>query len=63
MTFREVLKQKEITQVKLAKELGVTQALISKWVNGELTPRTKMLPKISKILNVTVDNVISYFAK
>lgn len=59
--FQDIMKTKGFTQTQLAKKLGVTQALISKWVNGEGVPRTTMLPKIAEALGVSIEEIVNCF--
>ena len=44
-----------ITQVDLAKKLGVTKQSVSNWENGNIQPSVEMIAKISKVLNVKTD--------
>ena len=50
------LKQK-ITQLQLAKELNINQATISMWEREKSNPTAKLLPKLAKILNCTIDEL------
>ena len=63
MRFRELMKSKSQTQVLLAKQLGVTQSLISQWMNGKCQPQVDMIPDIAKVLNCTVEEVVNCFKK
>ena len=44
-----------ITQVELAKKLGVTKQSVSNWENGNMQPSVEMITKISEVLNVKSD--------
>ena len=44
-----------ITQVELAKKLGVTKQSVSNWENGNIQPSVEMITKISEVLNVKCD--------
>ena len=44
-----------ITQVELAKKLGVTKQSVSNWENGNIQPSVEMITKISEVLNVKSD--------
>ena len=44
-----------ITQVDLAKKLGVTKQSVSNWENGNIQPSVEMIAKISEVLNVKTD--------
>ena len=59
--FRQLLRTSGYTQVELARKLGVTQALISKWVTGRGTPKTVTISKIAEVFGVSVDEVIACF--
>lgn len=61
MRFQNLLKTNGFTQIKLAERLKVTQALVSKWVTGDGTPRTKMIPEIAEVLGVSVEEVVNCF--
>lgn len=46
------------TQVQLAQRLGVTKQTVSNWENDNIQPSIEMLIKLSKIFNVTTDNLL-----
>lgn len=52
-------KEKGITQAELADKLGVTNKAVSKWETGEAMPETSQLLPISRIFNVTVDELLA----
>ena len=52
-------KAKKLTQAKLAEKLFVSEKTISKWENGKGLPDTNILPKLCKILNVTLNEILS----
>ncbi|MDE6504944.1 MAG: helix-turn-helix domain-containing protein [Clostridia bacterium] len=62
-TFGEFLyqlrKEKGMTQAELAEALGVTNKAVSKWETGEAMPETSLLLPISRIFNVSVDELLS----
>lgn len=47
-----------MTQYRLAAKLGINQGTLSKWVNGLREPKASALYKISKILGVTIDELM-----
>lgn len=51
-------KEKGITQAELADELGVTNKAVSKWETCEAMPETSLLLPISRIFDVTVDELL-----
>ena len=51
-------KEKRITQAGLAKALGVTQRAVSQWEKGLNFPDTRILIKLSEVLECTVDELL-----
>lgn len=51
-------KEKGMTQAELAVLLGVTNKAVSKWETGEAMPETSQLVPLSRIFNVTVDELL-----
>ena len=49
--IKKVLEENNITQVWLAKELGVADAQLNRWLNGVNIPNYKIVEKIYKILD------------
>ncbi len=47
-----------ISQVDLAKHLGVTKQCISNWENDNILPSIDMLVKIAKYFNVSTDYLL-----
>lgn len=47
-----------LSQTELADKLGVDKATISRYENGSRQPSVEMLYKISKVLHVSIDNLI-----
>ena len=62
MLFEEKLKmlrkEQNLTQEKLAEKLNVSRQAITKWETGEGTPDIENLKQISKLFNVTIDELI-----
>lgn len=62
MTFGERLKaeriKKGVTEVEIAKELGVAQSYISKLENGIKNPSNGMLIALAKYYDVTTDYLL-----
>jgi DNA-binding XRE family transcriptional regulator len=46
-----------LTQVELAKMLGVGQSTIAMWETGESAPRAALLPKIAELLKCSIDEL------
>lgn len=55
----ELRKEKNMTQVELAQQLGVSNKAVSKWETGESMPETGLLIPISKIFDITVDELLN----
>lgn len=47
-----------ITQVELAKAVGVTQGAVAQWESGITSPNIKLLPKLASILDCTTDELL-----
>lgn len=47
-----------ISQVELAKHLGVTKQCVSNWENDNILPSVDMLVKIAKYFNVSTDYLL-----
>ncbi len=52
-------KEKGLKQDELAEMLGVSPQAVSKWENDQTCPDIGLLPQLSKILGVTVDELLS----
>jgi transcriptional regulator with XRE-family HTH domain len=52
--LQRLMDARGLIQEQLAKELGVTQAAVSKWVQGSI-PKPETLVKIAIFFNVTID--------
>lgn len=49
-----------LTQTELAKKIGVTQPLVSKWFSGKVIPRPETFKRISEATNTPVNELIEY---
>lgn len=56
--IKEIRTAKKLSQVDLAKLLGVTKQSVSNWENDNIQPSVEMLLKISEALNVTTDYLL-----
>lgn len=52
-------KVKGITQTQLGERIGVSFQAVSKWERGETLPDTAVLPDLAKILETTIDNILT----
>ena len=63
MTLGEKIKfhrgLKGLTQKQLAEKLGYTEKSISKWESGESVTPSVLLPKLSTLLRVSIDELLS----
>lgn len=53
-----LMNEKHMTQKELAKSAGITEASLSKYMNGTRTPRIDVIVSISRVLGVTTDELI-----
>lgn len=56
--FKELRIEKKLSQDKVAEELDVSPALVSKWERNISTPAPEMLEYIADYFNVSVDYLI-----
>ena len=54
----ELRKQKGLSQEELAEKVGVARQTISKWELGETSPDLKQAKELSKIFNVSLDELV-----
>ena len=57
------LRKKKWRQKNLADELGITDSLISKYINGDVLPSYLVLYRISRALDVTMDFLVDGIEK
>ena len=57
--FRNLRKEKNITQEKIAEELGVSSQSVSRWELSICYPDIELLPAIANYFGVTVDKLLS----
>lgn len=60
LKLRQRMEEKGMTQRELADKLYVSEATVSKYINGELMPSVRMVINISYELNVSIDS-FTYF--
>lgn len=56
--LKVVLAEKSLSNKWLAEQLGVTQATVSKWVTNTSQPNLDMLIKLSKVLEVELQELV-----
>ena len=55
----QLRKEKDFTQEELAQQMEVSAQAVSKWENDLTCPDISSLPKLAKLLGVTVDELLS----
>jgi len=53
-------KEKGFTQEDLAKKLGLTFQAVSKWETAQTLPDITVLPRLSQVLDISVDKLLGY---
>ena len=56
--IRELRKASGMTQVALAKELGVTKQCVSNWENGNIQPSVDLLVRLALRFGVSTDHLL-----
>lgn len=58
-TIVSLRKEKGMTQLELAEQMGVTDKAVSKWERDLSCPDVASLPKLAQILGVTIDTLMN----
>jgi len=56
--LKELRENAGLSQSGLAKELGIVQGTVGNWESGIREPNFKMVKKIARYFNITVDELI-----
>ena len=56
--IKKLRKAQNLTEVELAQKLGIKQPSLNRWENGKKNPPLKMLKKLSRIFNVSIDTLV-----
>ncbi len=56
--IRELRQARNMSQVELAKRLGVTKQSVSNWENDNIQPSIEMLAKLARIFSVSTDYLL-----
>lgn len=56
--FEQLMKSEEITPYKVAKETGITQATLSRWKTGKVSPSIETLQTLANYFGVTLDYLV-----
>src|SRR5699024_3404485 len=59
-TIKQERLRRGMTQEALAEYLNTTKTTISKWENATLYPDITALPKLAKVFNISVDDLLNY---
>ena len=62
MTFKRLMKEADMTAVRLSKIIGVNNQTVGNWIKGRTTPNAIMLRKISRALGKPIHVVANAFA-
>ncbi len=58
----EVLKERNMKQIELARQLNVGRSRVSMWCSSSSTPNIQMLMRISDVLNVQLTELLADIA-
>lgn len=56
--IEDLMKHEKLTQMQLAKAIGVGQSSVSDWLNGKKEPSIESLWKLADFFDVSVDYLI-----
>ena len=56
--YKQMRKKANLTQQELAEKLGVGRSAVARWEIGAAIPRPKLLGKLSRIFNCTIDDLL-----
>ena len=60
-TFKELVKSKGMTQVKLVKKSGVSQRVITHWISGRNQPTLYQAYRVACALGVSLEDLAIIF--
>lgn len=55
--IREARRRIGLNQTELAERMGVTQAAVSHWENGETMPTPRQIPRLAEVLKIKVSEL------
>lgn len=55
--LEKILRESNISQSALAREVGVDKSLMNKWVKGKHTPSAHFMTKIARALSLTEQEI------
>lgn len=59
MSFLSARAKVGLSQMAVAKEMGVTDAAVSMWETGKTSPRATLLVKLAELYRCSVDELLS----
>lgn len=54
----ELIKKEGISQRELAKQIGINESALSRYLNGSRTPRIDIISKLAKHFNISVEELL-----
>nr|WP_300001690.1 helix-turn-helix transcriptional regulator [Tissierella sp.] len=57
--LKGLIEEKDITQKELAKAIDVTDVTISRYLNGDRSPRIDIVNRLAKYFNVSTDYLLN----
>lgn len=58
MNLKKLMIEREMTAADIARKTGMTQAALSRYINGKRTPNLNSVIKIAKALNVPIELLV-----
>lgn len=55
MNLKKLMIEREMTAADIARKTGMTQATLSRYINGKRIPKINSVIKIAKALNVPIE--------
>ena len=58
MNLKKLMIEREMTAADIARKTGMTQATLSRYINGKRIPKINSVIKIAKALNVPIELLV-----
>lgn len=58
LRLKQIIKERGLTQSKIAEAMKVSTVSVSQWASGKSIPSLKSLVKLTEILGVTLDELV-----
>lgn len=58
MSFKNQRKKAGLTQMEVAKALGISDAAVCQWESGETMPTGKRMKEVAELYGCTVDDLL-----